>query len=131
MLNRTIITGRLTKDPVIRTTEGGNRCAVFTLAVGRSYRDKNGERGTDFIPVIAWNVLSDVCEKHLNKGELCTVEGSIRTGSYMKEGTKVYTTDLKADSVFLFPRAARDPSEEARESSAPEGFEEIGGELPF
>ena len=131
MLNRSVITGRLTKDPVIRNTEGENRLALFTLAVDRNYRDENGDKRADFIQVSAWNALSEVCEKHLRKGDLCTVEGSIRTGSYKKEGSMVYTTRVNADSVFLLPGGGRDKNREESPRELPEGFEEITQELPF
>ena len=131
MLNRSVITGRLTRDPVIRNTEGENRLALFTLAVDRNYRDENGERSADFIQVCAWNALSDVCEKHLGKGDLCTVEGSIRTGSYKKDGATVYTTRLNAESVYLMPGGGRDRNRDGAEEALPEGFEEITQELPF
>ena len=131
MLNKSIVTGRLTKDPVIRTTEGENRCASFTLAVERNYRDKNGEKSADFIQIAAWNVLADVCEKHLHKGDLCTVEGSIRTGSFTRDGIKVYTTDVRADTVYLLPQLPRDSSSGSSDGTVPDGFEEIAEELPF
>ena len=131
MLNKSIITGRLTKDPVIRTTEGENRCASFTLACDRNYRDRNGEKAADFIQITAWNVLSDVCEKHLRKGDLCTVEGSIRTGSYTRDGVKVYTTDVRAGMIYLLPQLPRDSSSGSSGITVPEGFEEIAEDLPF
>ena len=60
MLNRSVITGRLTKDPVIRNTEGENRLALFTLAVDRNYRDENGDKRADFIQVSAFTCKGDM-----------------------------------------------------------------------
>ncbi len=54
MLNRTILVGRLTRDPELRTTQSGVNVASFTLAVNRTFTNAQGEREADFINVIVF-----------------------------------------------------------------------------
>lgn len=134
MLNRTIITGRLTKEPEVKTTVNEHSVASFTLAVDRNYKDRNGERQTDFINVTAWNALARTCESYLRKGSLCTVSGSIRTGSYTKDEVKHYTFQVVADEIHFISSPSL-TSHESTEGPIPgdllEGFEEITEDLPF
>ncbi|MBS3403569.1 single-stranded DNA-binding protein, partial [Staphylococcus aureus] len=54
MLNRTILVGRLTRDPELRTTQSGVNVASFTLAVNRTFTNAQGEREADFINIIVF-----------------------------------------------------------------------------
>ena len=70
MLNRIVIIGRLTRDPEMRQTPSGTAVCAFTLAVDRSFKSANGERETDFIPVVAWRQLGETCAQYLAKGKI-------------------------------------------------------------
>lgn len=55
MINRVVLTGRLTKDLELKYTQNGTAVARFTLAVSRQYKNKQtGERETDFISCEVW-----------------------------------------------------------------------------
>ena len=56
MINRAILMGRLTADPELRQTPSGTAVCTFTVAVERRFIDRNGERQTDFLDVVAWKV---------------------------------------------------------------------------
>lgn len=129
MLNKVVLIGRLTKDPELRYTPAGIPITRFTLAVDRNYKNQNGERETDFIPVTVWRGTAETCAKYLAKGRLVAVVGRIQTGSYEAEdGTRRYTTDVVADEVKFLKLGERDKEQDA----APEGFQEIDDtELPF
>lgn len=58
MINRTILVGRLTRDPELRTTQSGVNVASFTLAVNRTFTNAQGEREADFINVIVFKKTS-------------------------------------------------------------------------
>lgn len=92
-MNKTILIGRLTKDPDVRYTNTNNEqmaIARYTIAVDRV---KKGE--TDFISCVAFGKQGEFAEKYLKKGTKIAVEGRIQTGSYTnKDGQKVYTTDV-------------------------------------
>ncbi len=99
MLNKTILIGRLTRDPELRYTQGGIAVTNFTLAVDRGFKGQDGEKQTDFIPIVVWRTQAENCAKYLGKGRLVAVSGRIETGSYEKDGQKVYTTNVIADEV--------------------------------
>ncbi len=73
MLNRTILVGRLTRDPELRYTPNGTAVATFTLAVDRRRTNKQGEKETDFINIVTWGKLAENCANYLSKGKLAAV----------------------------------------------------------
>lgn len=94
-MNKVILCGRLTKDPETRYTQGENPTAVarYTLAVDR----RNKEKEADFISCVAFGKSAEFVEKYLKKGTKILFTGRIQTGSYEKEGKKIYTTDVVAE----------------------------------
>ena len=106
MINRTILVGRLTKDPEVRYTSSNIAYARFTLAVNRTFAGPNGEREADFVQCITWRKQAENLARFVRKGSLVGVEGRIQTGSYDdKDGVRKYTTDVVCDSVqFLEPK---------------------------
>ena len=100
MLNRVILIGRLTADPAMRYTPNGISVANFTLAVERPFKSQNGEREADFIDIVAWRRLAELCANHLGKGRLVAVEGRLQVRSYeAQDGSKRRTYEVVADSV--------------------------------
>nr|WP_081413208.1 single-stranded DNA-binding protein [Aneurinibacillus terranovensis] len=65
MINRAILLGRLTKEPELRYTSSGIAVATFTLAVDRRTSNQQGERETDFIPIVAWRQLAELCAQYV------------------------------------------------------------------
>lgn len=107
MLNRTILVGRLTKDPEFRTTQSGVEVATFTLAVNRNYKNKNGEQQADFINCIVFRKQAENVNNYLNKGNLAGVDGRLQSRSYEnQEGRRIFVTEVICDSVqFLEPKS--------------------------
>ena len=108
MINRTVLVGRITKDPELKYTSGNIAFARFTLAVNRTFAGPNGEREADFIQCIIWRKQAENLARFVRKGSLLGVEGRIQTGSYDdKDGNRKYTTDVVCDSVqFLEPKGS-------------------------
>lgn len=75
MLNRIIMTGRLTRDPELRTTQSNISVTSFSIANQRNYKNGNGERVTDFFDVVAWRATAEFVTKYFVKGSLVTVDG--------------------------------------------------------
>lgn len=132
-MNRTILVGRLTRDPEVKG-EGEKKVARFTLAVDRGGKDA----GADFITCVAFRKTADLMEQYITKGNRIGIEGRIQTGSYTnKDGNKVYTTDVLVDRLeFLEGKR----TEETARMGAPtvtgnEAFMQIpdgdSEELPF
>ena len=108
MLNRVVLVGRLTRDPELRYTPNGVAVANFTLAVNRTFSNKQGEREADFINCVVWQKPAENVANYLKKGSLAGVDGRIQTRSYdNNEGRRVFVTEVVAESVqFLEPRGA-------------------------
>ena len=99
MLNKVVLIGRLIKDPDLRYTTSGIAVARFILAVDRGFKNQDGEKQADFIPITVWRTQAENCAKYLQKGRLVAVVGRIQTGSYDKDGQRHYTTEVVADEV--------------------------------
>jgi single-strand DNA-binding protein len=102
MMNRTVLVGRLTKDPDLRYTPNGVPVATFTLAVNRPFNKEE----TDFINCVVWKKAAENVANFLKKGSLAGVDGRIQTRNYEgQDGKKVYVTEVVAESVqFLEPK---------------------------
>ena len=101
-MNRVILMGRLTRDPVVRYSqqpEGGISNARYTIAVDRNVsRNAASDQPTaDFISCVAFGKTAEFVEKYLKKGTKIAIEGRIQTGSYQKDGQTIYTTDVVVD----------------------------------
>ena len=107
MINRVVLVGRLTKDPVLRKTANGASVVSFTVACTRRFKQE-GQPDADFINTVAWNKTADIVSQYTHKGSLVGVEGRIQTRSYDdRSGKRVYVTEVVADSVqFLESKSA-------------------------
>lgn len=96
-MNKVALTGRLTRDPEVRYTQGENAMCIarFTLACNRRKKDE-----ADFISCEAFGKVGEFVEKYFKKGAKMDLAGRIQTGSYTnKDGQKVYTTVVVAEDV--------------------------------
>lgn len=113
--------GRLTKDADVRYSSDGKAVARFTLAINRDYdREK-----TDFPSCVAFDKKAELIEKYTRKGSRIRITGRIQTGSYEKDGHKVFTTDIVVNELE-FLDSKKDESD---------GFNAVEGaieeQLPF
>lgn len=102
-MNKVILVGRLTRDPEVRYTQSGKVVAAFTLAVNSGYGDN---QKADFVPIVVWGKVAEVCGNNLGKGSKVLVEGRLQVRNYDgSEGGKRYVTEVVAKSVeFLEKR---------------------------
>ena len=105
MINRVILVGRMTKDPVLRKTQSGASVTSFTVACERRVKAE-GQPTADFINCVCWNKVADNTAQYTHKGSLVGVEGRIQTRSFDDQsGKRVYITEVVADAVqFLEPK---------------------------
>ncbi len=103
MLNRIIIMGRLARDPELRHTQTGTAVASFRLAVDRDFKDKTtGEKGTDWIDVVAWRSTAEFVSRFFTKGRMAIVEGRLQIRDWNdKEGNKRTTAEVVAENVYF------------------------------
>lgn len=126
-MNKVILMGRLTKEPIIRytQTQEENKIAFarYTLAVNRIFKKEN-EAGADFINCVAFGRAAEFAEKYLHQGIKIIVSGRIQTGSYVnREGQKVYTIDVVIEEQEFAE------SKSTMKSDA--SVDKIDDELPF
>ncbi|MFN3978710.1 MAG: single-stranded DNA-binding protein [Sulfurihydrogenibium azorense] len=104
MINRVIITGRLTKEPEVRLLTTGTPVAKMTIAVNRNYKKKDSQdwqQKTYFFDVEAMGVIADRLAK-LNKGELVLVEGELRQDRWQdQDGKNKSKTKIHAIRIVL------------------------------
>lgn len=107
-MNRTILVGRLTKDPELRYTPNGVAVCQFNLAVNRPFTNQKGEKEADFIQIVVWRTPAENAANYLTKGSLAGVDGRLQTRHYENnQGQRVYVTEVVADSVqFLDSRGS-------------------------
>ncbi len=106
MLNKVILIGRLTHDPELRYTPNGNAVTKFTLAVNRSFKNRQGEREADFIDIVVWQKQAENCANYLGKGRLVAVEGRLQIRSYDdSQGIRRKASEVVADNVRFLDRA--------------------------
>ena len=133
-MNKVILIGNLASDPESRTTQSGIAQCSFRLAVQRRFKGANGERETDFLPVVCWRQTAEFAQRYLAKGRKVAVEGSIQTRSYdAQDGSKRYVTEIIANSVEVV--GSREDGVQKAQSTAQDhqsGFTEVDDdELPF
>lgn len=111
MMNRTVLVGRLTADPVLKYTSSGVPVANFTLAVNRPF-STDGEKKADFLNIVVWRKPAENVANYLKKGSLAGVDGRIETRNYEgQDGKRVYVTEITADSVqFLDTKGSDTPN---------------------
>lgn len=101
-LNRVILIGRVVAPPEQRFTNTGKQVASFRIAVDRRQRNADGSSNADFIPIVAWEKLADICVKYLTKGKLVAIEGRLQTRSYEdSNGQKRSAFDVVADDMRM------------------------------
>ena len=132
MLNKSILMGRLTRDPELRYTQNNTPVVTFTLAIDRSY-SKGQERQTDFIDIVAWRHTAEFVSKWFTKGMMAVVVGSIQSRRWEdKNGNNRTSIEVVADEV-QFGESKRS-SENGAVQPDDETFSEIDGcndEVPF
>ena len=98
-MNKVILMGRLTRDPEVRYSNGGSTVARFSLAVDRKFKREGDEQTADFINCVAFGKTAEFIERYFFKGTKMVLEGRIQTGSYEKDGQRIYTTDVVIEQV--------------------------------
>ena len=129
-MNKCIYMDRLTRDPEVRYSQDNKAVARYTLAVDRMKTKNNENPGADFISCVAFGKSGEFAEKYFKKGMKILVEGHTQTGSYDKDGQKVYTSDCIIEKQE-FAESKKGGTEAAGSDdfmNIPDGMDE---ELPF
>lgn len=134
-MNNVILTGRLTRDPSI-TTAGDLTIARFTVAIDRpGVKDENKQQA-DFPSCVAFGKTAELIDKYGYQGQRVGIEGRLQTGSYEKDGVKVYTTDVNVHRIEFLSWREEGQENSRREKEAdeplPAGFTSFDDDdMPF
>ena len=101
-MNKVFIIGRLVRDPDFRMTPSGIALCRFTIATDRIPKQEN--QTADFIRVVTWRRLAEICNQYLKKGKLIAVDGRLQIDSYEKDGEKRYSAEVVADGMQMLDR---------------------------
>lgn len=118
-LNSVQLVGRLTRTPKIMDNKKG-KTVLLTLAVERSYKDAEGNRPVDYVPVKAFireGAKSNGPFDYMVKGQLISIQAELRATQFEKDGETVYGLDVVVTNggVSLMNR----PAEKAEATEAP------------
>jgi len=106
-LNKVLIVGRVTANPELRTTPGGQSVTTLGVATNRTWMDKSGQKQeeTEFHNVVIWGRQAEVAAQYLTKGATVMIEGRLRTRSWTdKNGQQRRTTEIMSERMQLGPR---------------------------
>ncbi len=103
-LNSCNFIGRLGRDVEMKTMSNGDQMAVFSLAVGESYTNKQGEKvkNTEWVNCVCYRKLAEICGKYLGKGSQVYVSGKMNTTKYTgKDGSEKWSTKIIIDTMQM------------------------------
>lgn len=134
-LNKVLLIGRLTADPQLRNTAGGQAVATFSLATNREWKDAQGgkKKEVQFHNIVVWGRSAEVAHQFLRKGALLLVEGRLQTRSWQdKQGQTRSTTEIICERFQFGPKAASTGSSAPMDRDLPAGAftDEVKEELP-
>ena len=99
MLNRIVLIGRIVADPELRYTSSGVPVCNFRIACERNYTNRDGEKDVDFINIVTWRGLAENCARHLGKGRLVGVDGSLQIRKSENNNRTYINPEVNADNV--------------------------------
>lgn len=121
-MNQVTLLGRLTKDIEIKEL-GGTKVGQFSLAVKRSYKNKNGEYESDFFNCKVFNQRAETLQKYCGKGQQLLVEGSIQINNVETENGKRSFTEVNVNNFYLLDK------KETIETKTNDPYEEFGKKI--
>ncbi len=134
MLNRILLMGRLTRDPVLRHTQTGTPVATFSLAVERDVKDKStGKRPVDFVDIVAWRYTAEFVNSYFAKGRMAVVEGRLQIRDWMdKDGAKHRIAEVVAENVYFGDsKPAEQNQSQGGYAPPPEGYRDPYQEVGY
>ena len=131
-MNRTVLVGRLVRDPELKHTSSGVAVANFTIAVNRPFTNQQGENESDFINCVVWRKAAENLATYQKKGNLIGVDGRIQTRSFEnQEGKRIFVTEVVAENIqFLEPKSGK-PQSQQQNKFKEEGDQVDDSSLPF
>ena len=122
MLNHIVMMGRLTHDPELRYA-GETPVCTFRIASDRDFKNKDGEKDTDFVDVVVWRGTAENVSKYFTKGRMAVVSGRLQIRPWTdQEGNKRSATEIVADNVYFADSKPKTNDAAQTPMKVPEGF---------
>lgn len=130
-LNNVSLMGRLVADPELRTVGEDIPVASFRIAVDRDRKNREGERGADFINVVAWRGTGKFVSEYFVRGDMIVVKGRIQTRQYTdKDGNNRTAFEVVADDVY-FGGAKKEGGTATTQNASQGAYVSADSDLPF
>jgi single-strand DNA-binding protein len=112
-VNKVLLTGRLTRDPEMRSLASGKSVTQFSVATNEYVG--GGKEKAEYHNVVTWDRLAEICGQYLGKGQQVAIEGRIQTRSWDDDqGKRHWKTEIVAGHVeMLSGRRKKDYEAEA------------------
>lgn len=136
MVNKVILIGNLGADPEMRYSAGGTAVATFRVACNERFKSQDGEwqERTEWVRVVAFARLAEICGEYLKKGRQVYIEGRLQTRSWEdKDGQTRYITEVVAREMKMLGQRDGGGSQQRRSSAPPppEPSDEFEDDIPF
>lgn len=108
-MNKTFLKGFVGKDPEVKTNQGGDKYARFSLATTEKWKDKQGNQQskTEWHTIVAFGNVVDVIAKHVRKGSELLVEGKINYQTVEgQDGVKKFFTNIRLINMEFCGKAS-------------------------
>ena len=113
-MNKVLLTGRLTRDPEMRSLASGKSVTQFSVATNEY---AGGKEKSEFHNIVTWDRLAEICGQFLGKGQQVAVEGRLQTRSWDDDqGKRHWKTEVVASHVEML--SGRRKKDYEAESSA-------------
>jgi len=102
-INKVILIGNIGRIETKQLSSGGV-VANITLATSSKYKDKNSGQEvetTEWHNIVAFGRLAEIMAQYLQKGSKIYIEGSLKTETYEKDGSKRYATKIIAKELQM------------------------------
>jgi len=136
-MNLVVLVGHLTRDPEVKMVNGDKTVATFSIGVNSGFGDN---KKTDFVPIVVWNKLAEICGNNLIKGRKVLVEGRLSIREYEKDGQKRRVAEVVAQNVEFLdsnkqgaqasPAAAKS-KDDVNSFGKDIKYDDTGEEIPF
>ena len=99
-MNKVLLTGRLTRDPEMRSLASGKNVTTFTVASNEFIG--GGREKAEYSNVVTWDRLAEIAGTYLGKGQQVAIEGRLQTRSWDDDrGQRHWKTEVVASHVEM------------------------------
>ena len=128
-MNRVLVTGRLTRDPEMRSLASGKNVTTFTVASNEFLG--GGKEKAEYHAVVTWDRLAEIAGRYLGKGQQVAIEGRLQTRSWDDErGARHWKTEIVASHVEMLSGRRKKDYEAQQAADSLESQADALGEAP-